>query len=215
MKSLNELMVHFGSDKGSTFCGGAGHGYADVYERWFEPLRYEPITLLELGWGGHMDDDRGQVVLNADGSVDYSDPHVGGRSAAAWREYFPNAAVHMVDIYPKVNAIPGVHLHRGSQDNPRFLASVHSIAGDFDIIVDDASHTAALTNASRKILWPWLKPGGLYIVEDLGVQPEATQQLLLLAGNLVDGQSTAEEVHFFKDLAIIKKGGVTDDWGLA
>lgn len=171
----------------------------------FESLRFEPIVLLELGWGGHLDDDHGQVIRNADGSVDYSDPHVGGRSAAAWREYFPNAAIHMIDIHPKINTIPGVHLHRGSQDNARFLASVHSIAGDFDIVVDDASHISALTCASRRILWPWLKPHGLYIVEDLVVQPDATAELLRLAGNLVAGQSSAQTVCFYHDLAIVKK----------
>lgn len=148
---LDELAIKFGTDKSSQ-----GHNYTAVYEPLFEPIRYQGLTLLELGWGGY--DPQRQ---------DHADPNLGGASAAMWREYFPHASVNIVDIEPKNNTIDGVTLFTGSQDDPDFLADVHRRTGDYDIIIDDASHIGGLTWTSFTILWKWLKPGGIYIVEDL------------------------------------------------
>lgn len=84
-----------------------------------------------------------------------------------WREYFGRADIHVVDIEEKEPTVEGVHLWRGSQDDPVFLGGIHDAAGDFDIIIDDASHVSSLTIASFGILWPWLEPGGYYCIEDL------------------------------------------------
>lgn len=37
-----------------------------------------------------------------------------------------------------------------------------------DIVIDDASHALALTRASFNLAFPYLKAGGLYIIEDWG-----------------------------------------------
>jgi hypothetical protein len=68
----------------------------------------------------------------------------------------------------------------GSQDDPEFLDAIaygHRPAGwaidawrpygPFDLIIDDASHLSGLTIASFKALYKHLKPGGLYVVEDV------------------------------------------------
>lgn len=90
-----------------------------------EILRSEPVTLLKLG----------------------GDPNV-------WRELFPRARIHALDVGPGL--VEGVHVHRGSRYNWRALKSVHSIAGDFHLVVADDSLTAV------DLVWPYLKPGGLY-----------------------------------------------------
>lgn len=157
--TLDEIMVKHGSDKSSQ--GSEPWMWSQdycrrVYEPLLEPLRDEPIVLLELGFGEY-----------SPVTKDHCDPNVGGRSAAAWREFFTQAEIHVVDIEHKVNTVPGVTLWKGSQDDKSFLTHLHHQTGDLDVIIDDASHVSSLTIASFQILWPYLKPGGLYCVEDL------------------------------------------------
>lgn len=141
---LREIGVFHGTDKATH------HDYVRWYEQWFSSLRNKPVTLLELGYGGH------------------ENPELGGASALMWRDYFPNGKIVVVDIEtkeltPKHN---GINFRRGNQADPEFIKSLHAEFGDFDIIIDDASHVSSLTIASIQLLWPMLKPGGVYAVED-------------------------------------------------
>ena len=147
MKSLNDIMEQFGSDKGNA---KHGHNYCVNYEKWFEQLRNLPITLLELGIGGE-------------------DTQLGGASLLGWEEYFQNATIAGIDIYDKHELHKGrVSVFQGSQDDENFLKNtVIANIGTPDIIIDDASHINKLTISSFKILFPLLKQGGLYIIEDL------------------------------------------------
>lgn len=157
--TLDEIMLKHGSDKASRASQDWQwpQNYTQrVYEPLLAPLRDEPITLLELGWGEYDPVRR-----------DHANPDNGGRSAAGWREYFSQAEIHIVDIEHKVNTVEGVTLWRGSQADSKFLRQVHARTGNYDVVIDDASHVSSLTIASFKILWPMLKPGGLYVVEDL------------------------------------------------
>lgn len=50
-------------------------------------------------------------------------------------------------------------------------AALHEIAqaefgGKLDLVIDDASHLYSLTKASFEILFPLVRPGGLYVIED-------------------------------------------------
>ena len=142
-ESLDQIALRTGTDKSS-----ASHGYTRRYETYLEPIRDEPVTLLELGYGGH------------------GDPAAGGASAATWRDYFPNGTVVVIDNEPKVNTVPGVEFHQGSQADPEFIDQLAAKYGPFDVIIDDASHLSSLTIRSWQLLYPHLKPGGLYVVED-------------------------------------------------
>lgn len=141
--TLDEIAIKCGTDKSTVH-----HGYTLLYEQYFECLRNEPINILELGWGGH------------------EDPNKGGESAAMWREYFPKATVSVIDITDKINPHKGVNFYHGSQSDADFLKYIHDKHGDFDIIIDDASHISSLTIKSWEILYPMLKSGGIYVLED-------------------------------------------------
>jgi hypothetical protein len=143
--ALDDIAILCGTDKGSSH-----HGYTRIYAQYLEPLRDKPITLLELGWGGH------------------EDPEQGGASAAMWRSYFshPDTRVVVIDIEAKTRHIDGVDFHQGSQADSEFLAALHELYGDFDVVIDDASHLSTLTIRSWEILYPMLRPGGLYFCED-------------------------------------------------
>lgn len=135
--------------------------YEKVYEPLFYPIRDNDLTLLELGWG-EWDPVR----------KDHSNPDNGGRSARAWSDFFPNAQILSIDIAPKnfldAESYPNVELYdETDQTDPIALNKIHDRHGDFDIVIDDASHVSSKTIGSFKIIWPWVKPGGLYIIEDL------------------------------------------------
>jgi cephalosporin hydroxylase len=121
--------------------------YLAEYEKLFGPMRNTPLRLLELG-------------------VRF------GASMFLWSDYFPNATIVGLDIDDKPKDFPAdkrVHFVQGRQDDPAALDSCAAIAGgQFDIIVDDASHIGRLSAASFSYLFPQaLTPGGYYIIEDI------------------------------------------------
>jgi hypothetical protein len=113
--------------------------YLDFYEEVFASKRLDNIELLEIG------------VQN-------------GGSLETWAQYFPNAQrIIGVDVDPLCGEL--------TYDDPRIQVLVCpgqklDIAGQFDIIIDDGSHTSDDMIAQFEKLWPQVKTGGLYIVED-------------------------------------------------
>lgn len=120
-----------------------GHDYLRIYEKYLSPMKDEPINFLELGWWD-------------------------GASMRMWREYFSQAQIIGLDIEPKPH-IPGVSFVHAPQDDRAVAYEVKRRYGLLDVIVDDASHVSPLTIASFRAYWEYLKPGGLYFVEDLQV----------------------------------------------
>lgn len=145
MITLDSIAIKHGTDKSSLH-----HNYCVVYEKHFESLRDKHIVLLELGTGGYHYEGRG------------------GESMRMWDEYFWRGRIHSVDIYPKTGIkVPArCAIHQCSQTDSERLGMIINDCGQPDIIVDDASHINPLTIESFEILWPRLKPGGIYVVED-------------------------------------------------
>ncbi len=58
--------------------------------------------------------------------------------------------------------------YRTSQDDGSALSDIlaREIDGALDLVIDDASHAYKETRASFEILFPRLRPGGLYVIED-------------------------------------------------
>jgi hypothetical protein len=50
----------------------------------------------------------------------------------------------------------------------RTIIAQEFVGEPIDIVIDDASHAWALTRASFNLAFPYLKAGGLYIIEDWG-----------------------------------------------
>lgn len=90
-----------------------------------------------------------------------------GGSLAMWRELFPFGVVVGVDIDPGMTWPPDTVRIVMPQDDPglRGAVSVHAPDG-YDLVVDDASHIGSLTEATFCSLWPLVKPGRYYVVED-------------------------------------------------
>ena len=118
--------------------------YLPIYERYFHPFRGTPLRILEIGV-------------------------FGGGSLEMWREYFGSTAtIYGIDINPDCAGLADSpnQIRIGSQDDPDFLRSVVEEMGGLDVVLDDGSHIGKHQRASFHILFPLLKEGGLYVIED-------------------------------------------------
>lgn len=155
-----------------------------------------------------------------------------GGSMKLWREYFgPDATIFGIDIDPDCARFDGQHgsVRIGSQDDPTFLQAVVEEMGGVDIILDDGSHIASHQRASFEILFPLLKQGGLYVIEDMHTSYWPTfEGGLRKSGSAIEflkqkvdqmhrhywkaGTNTSdkipeiESIQFFDSIAAIKKG---------
>ncbi len=118
--------------------------YLPLYDRLLGRLQGQSVSFLEIG------------------------VYKGG-SVRMWRDFFaPGSGLTFLDIDPACRALelPGTRVMIGDQQDAAFLAGVAAERGPFDLIVDDGGHKMGQQIGSFGALWPHLKDGGLYIVED-------------------------------------------------
>lgn len=137
--SLDDIGVKHGTDKSSIH-----HNYLVFYERFLEKFRFETIKILEIG------------VFE-------------GRSLRMWEEYFQFGRIVGADINPdfqkhKSDRI-SVELLDQSKDSD--LMSIGHAHGNFDLIIDDGSHIWEHQIKTLKYLFPIVRSGGIYILEDI------------------------------------------------
>ena len=90
-----------------------------------------------------------------------------GASLIMWQHLFPAGTVVGVDHSLDAPHVDGTHKVTCDQASPQLPALVSGFCpGGFDLVVDDASHIGSLTLATFALLWPLVKPGGFYVVED-------------------------------------------------
>jgi hypothetical protein len=119
--------------------------YFDVYHRHLKRFRGRPVVMVEFG-------------------VQY------GGSAQMWREYLgPDAVVHGVDIDPRCKAWeqPGLHIHIGDQADRAFLRRLVREIGPIDIVIEDGGHHPDQQIATFEVVYPKVRPGGVFLIEDL------------------------------------------------
>lgn len=89
-----------------------------------------------------------------------------GSSLLAWREVFPNATIVGMDIHHSDKAHgERIEFHLGDQ---RSLEDCYRVTAgrQFDVIVEDATHQLADSLLTLLYLWPFVRPGGLYVIEE-------------------------------------------------
>jgi cephalosporin hydroxylase len=102
-----------------------------------------------------------------------------GGSVAFWFECFTPETLVALDISTKhdsdyfvryVSARNNrIKIHRGvnQEDSNQIRAIVHAdLGGALDMVIDDASHLYGPSKASFETLFPLMRPGGLYFIED-------------------------------------------------
>lgn len=143
--TLDELAILHGTDKSSRL-----NAFTEKYAPYLEPRRDEPLTLLEIG------------VMQ-------------GASLRMWHDYFPRALVVGIDVVleaPGLDGLaPAVRTARVDQSDDaqlrRFAEDLRAERGGFDLVIDDGSHLCRHQILSFKTLFPFVKPGGVYFVEDV------------------------------------------------
>lgn len=149
--TLDEICIKNGTDKGTSHQYTA-HGYAPFYDRFFTPFRFESIRMVEIGVGG-------------------------GESIQTWLDYFPLGKVVGIDTVhdtnpwnnPNESPTDRYKFINGDQSDLTFLACFAAdFPEGFEIIIDDGGHYSQQVITSFNKLWPLVKSGGLYCIEDLG-----------------------------------------------
>jgi len=113
-----------------------------------------------------------------------------GSSMLAWREAFQKALIVGMDIMPcACQPGPRLEFHIGDQRNK--AECERAAAGrQFDVILEDAFHSTDNTLMTLFWLWPFVKPGGMYIIEEwhnIGADRFNVYQLFPMA-EIVDTQ---------------------------
>lgn len=143
-KILNHLKFF---SEGASLAPLKSDHYLRLYETLFQPMVDKEIHFLELG-------------VNT------------GESLEMFAEYFENAHIYGIDLKKSERrfSTERIKFYEGGQDDASLYERILSEnkIQNFDVIVDDCSHIGDLTLSSFKILFPLLKNGGYYIIEDWG-----------------------------------------------
>lgn len=163
MRTIKEIFRSYGvvDDAGVHINGTdkeTNHHYGDVYE---ELLRNLLFLSDHSSWG------RDSVKLMMEVGI------ADGSSLLAWREVFPNATCVGLDIQPAsklqvrgINPDDGrFEFHLGDATKKEDCERAAN-GRQFDLIVDDATHRLEDILQTLFYLWPYVRPGGLYVVEE-------------------------------------------------
>lgn len=173
MNYLTELANSYNSDKGNIY--KCAHHYTKHYERVFSKYKNKPdFSLLEIG-------------LNRDDCSEVP-------SLRMYRDYFGTGArLSGFDIRPEFKAFEaeGFDIFIGDQSSPDSIEQC--LGNQYDIVIDDGSHASSHQQISLRELWPIVKPGGIYVIEDLHWQPfsESCPKTVTLADRWISGDMTS------------------------
>ncbi len=136
------------------------HDYQIMYGQYLLPYyrEHRNMKLLEIGLGCNM-------------------KYGPGASVSIWKKLFPEAdlweAEYDVECVKKAKEhgmLEGFHTLTGDQGDVKVLDKwIEASGGNFDVIIDDGGHQNCQIWTSFVKLWPTVKSGGLYFMEDLHV----------------------------------------------
>lgn len=140
------------------------HSYGATYADLFAPLRETARRVVEVG------------VRN-------------GGSIRAWCDYFPLAEVVGLDDWSEVDPpleMPArCRLYRCDQTTAGELLAAASLVAPADIVIDDGIHTLEAQRMTWEHLWPAVRPGGVYVVEDVQTE-EAAEVFRGMGAKIID-----------------------------
>ena len=167
-KELDFLFEKFNSDKGNFYINQysqpmkkknikiSAHGYSDIYEKYFFSKKQKKNNILEIG-------------------------SFYGNAAAAFFYYFKNSKVYSGDIFPDLFRYNSERLENFYIDSSREDSLNRDLLSkniNFDIIIEDASHSLKDQIISLFMLFKKLSSEGIFIVEELDF-PETRKDMNL------------------------------------
>jgi hypothetical protein len=164
---LTELADKYKTDKGSAL-----HGYAEVYEYFFYPLKSSARKICEIG------------ILE-------------GASLRMFADYFGGAVVYGIDIKDasQLNSDRIRTFVADQADRKQLSAFAGAHGSDFDLILDDGGHSMTQQQVSFAYLFKYVRPGGYYIIEEVhtslldnyGVEPGEGNTTLTMINHFIRG----------------------------
>jgi hypothetical protein len=153
---LNQLFLKYGCNK------GVAHNYPSFYSELLINNSNDITVFVEIGIGSPYQDGESRM----------SSTYNYGSSLRGWRDFFPNAQIIGCDVDPRVlieeERITSVYL---DQTNPSSFSTLQNMLiqkGGADVILDDGLHLPHSNLTSFLLLWQYIKPGGAYLIEDMG-----------------------------------------------
>ena len=161
---LEELAKKYCSDK------YYAHSYIPFYGSVFMGIEREVKQVLEIGIGYE------QMMKP------FVPEFVQGSSLKMWRDYFPNATIWGMDNNEEAmdgcRGLERIHTYIGNQGSIWDLLNLVSISGgEFDVVIDDGSHETKDQIITYKTLEPYMRRGGVYVVEDVR-EPEVVKRAI-------------------------------------
>lgn len=144
MNELGKIFTKNGADKATK------HKYHDIYEPIFAPNRDKKINFLEIGiWKGH--------------------------GMQSFLDYFPNGQIYGLDIFTRMSpddvpALQNPRAHWAKVDTTTSKTSSilsTKFGVEYDYILDDGAHHPEANLLTFRNCIPYLKSGGIYIIEDV------------------------------------------------
>eukprot|EP00978_Attheya_sp_CCMP212_P010442 scaffold25295_cov71-Attheya_sp.AAC.4 len=135
------------------------HTYESMYGMFLLPYYHQNPTMkmLEIGLGCDMDYGPGASVAVHKKLFPKADLWVGEYDAACAEKH-------------RNGTLNGINLLTGDQGNFATLDGwIEQSGGTFDVVIDDGGHQNCQIWNSFQKLWPTVKPGGLYFIEDMQV----------------------------------------------
>ena len=163
---LEALFTKYGTDK-------AANGYAPIYTKVLAPQRKQITSVLEIGIGTMIPDVHSSMV-------NYAAPHYKpGGSLRAWRDWFPNAHITGLDVQRDTQfSEDRISTLLGDSTDAASMSNLFQ-DNEFDLIIDDGDHARQF--ATMLAMWPKLKLGGVYVIED--VWGDNVQPLMIMTRN--------------------------------
>lgn len=136
---LDRMAIKHKSDKSSLY-----HNYAVKYDKILSPFRESFLSILEIGVAQ-------------------------GQSIKMWVDYFSKATIHGADISGASKICESysnrIKFHLLDQSKEAQLKNLEQFS-PFDLIIDDGNHFWLEQILTFNTLFPYIKKGGIYIVED-------------------------------------------------
>ena len=113
-----------------------------------------------------------------------------GGSLEMWRSYFGEGShIYGIDIEPACKAYESdqVSIAIGDQGDRAFWSSFKQQVTGIDVLIDDGGHTVDQQRVTLEEMLPFLRPGGVYVCEDIHGH---SNRFGNFAGSLVNGRNS-------------------------
>lgn len=171
-----------------------------TYEELFGRFRHKNPVILEIGVRG------------------------GGGTELFYKYFEDQCEIYGVDIEERVKRIqkkyPQTQIFIGDQADPVFMKHVaETIGKPIDIVLDDGGHFMHQQIRSFEALFPFVREGGVYVIEDVQTSynekfnnhttPTLVEYFKTMTDKVVQGslgsESQVKSIQFYKDMVAIQK----------